>query len=124
VSGAFPLYKLSTISHPSLYITSNSAFANMAESIPRASDHSSHYPHPSLSLPHPTLSLDFRMSVTLNPSISVGPTPLGYRNWISFAGASWFGSLGSGIVLVGRFNYYICHVLTCSSPEVKTASSS
>jgi hypothetical protein len=109
----FSFIQLSTISHPSSYFTSNSAlFAKMAESTPRASDHNSHYPHPSLSLPHPTLSLDFRMSVTLNPRISVGPTPLGHRNWISFTGGTWSGSWGSGIVLVGRFNYCICHLLT------------
>ncbi|RDL40999.1 Uncharacterized protein BP5553_00978 [Venustampulla echinocandica] len=59
------------------------------------------YPHPDLSLPHPSLRLDFRMSVTLNPRISVGPTPLGHRNWISFTGGTWFGSWGSGIVLPG-----------------------
>lgn len=72
-----------------------------AEATPKASDHNSNYPHPSLSLPHPTLSLDFRMSVTLNPRISVGPTPLGHRNWISFTGGRWSGSWGSGIVLPG-----------------------
>ncbi|PMD27587.1 hypothetical protein NA56DRAFT_139772 [Hyaloscypha hepaticicola] len=41
------------------------------------------------------------MSVTLNSRISVGPTPLGHRNWISFTGGSWSGSWGSGIVLPG-----------------------
>jgi len=71
------------------------------EATPKASDHMSHYPHPSLSLPHPSLSHDFRMSVTLNPRISVGPTPLGHRNWISFTGGTWSGSWGSGIVLPG-----------------------
>jgi hypothetical protein len=79
---------------------SSTSIAKMAESTPKASDHNSNYPHPSLSLPHPTLSLDFRMSVTLNPRISVGPTPLGHRNWISFTGGRWSGSWGSGIVLV------------------------
>jgi hypothetical protein len=109
------LFLYITLDHfTSLFIfTLNSAlFAKMAESTPRASDNNSHYPHPSLSLPHPTLSLDFRMSVTLNPRISVGPTPLGHRNWISFTGGTWSGSWGSGIVLVGRFNYCICHLLT------------
>ncbi|KAE8442341.1 hypothetical protein EG329_003474 [Mollisiaceae sp. DMI_Dod_QoI] len=71
------------------------------EATPKASDHSSSYPHPSQSLPHPSLYLDFRMSVTLNPKISVGPTPLGHRNWISFTGGTWSGSWGSGIVLPG-----------------------
>ncbi|CAD6445559.1 a373e203-22aa-4f8e-a5a2-97250dee7a42 [Sclerotinia trifoliorum] len=59
------------------------------------------YPHPDLSLPHPSLNLDFRMSVSLNPRISVGPTPFGHRNWISFTGGMWSGSWGSGTVLPG-----------------------
>jgi hypothetical protein len=70
---------------------------------PRPTDNSapvSTYPHPNLSLPHPSLSLDFRMSVALNPKISVGPTPFGHRNWISFVGGTWSGSWGTGIVLV------------------------
>lgn len=41
------------------------------------------YPHPHLHLPHPSLNLEFRMSVTLNPRISVGPTPFGQRNCMS-----------------------------------------
>ncbi|KAM0150736.1 hypothetical protein ACHAPG_008684 [Botrytis cinerea] len=61
----------------------------------------SSYPHPDLSLPHPNLNLDFRMSVSLNPRISVGQTPFGHRNWISFTGGVWSGSWGSGIVLPG-----------------------
>jgi hypothetical protein len=72
-------------------------------STPRPTDPSmstSSYPHPNLSLPHPSLNLDFRMAVSLNPRISVGPTPFGHRNWISFTGGSWSGSWGSGIVLV------------------------
>jgi hypothetical protein len=60
----------------------------------------SSYPNPSLSLPHPSLSLDFRMSVTLNPKISLGSTPFGHRNWISFTGGAWSGPWGSGVVLV------------------------
>ncbi|CAG8954308.1 hypothetical protein HYFRA_00005929 [Hymenoscyphus fraxineus] len=59
------------------------------------------YPHPDLTLPRPSLELDFRMAVGLNPRISVGPTPFGQRNWISFTGGSWSGSWGSGIVLPG-----------------------
>ncbi|KAI9641837.1 hypothetical protein NHQ30_009699 [Ciborinia camelliae] len=66
-----------------------------------ANTHASAYPHPDLSLPHPSLNLDFRMSVSLNPRISVGPTPFGHRNWISFTGGMWSGSWGSGIVLPG-----------------------
>ncbi|KAF7908270.1 uncharacterized protein EAF01_004025 [Botrytis porri] len=61
----------------------------------------SSYPHPDLSLPHPDLNLDFRMSVSLNPRISVGQTPFGHRNWISFTGGVWSGLWGSGIVLPG-----------------------
>ncbi|THV47206.1 hypothetical protein BGAL_0328g00190 [Botrytis galanthina] len=57
----------------------------------------SSYPHPNLSLPLPNLNLDFRMSVSLNPRISVGQTPFGHRNWISFTGGMWSGSWGSGI---------------------------
>ncbi|KAL2069220.1 hypothetical protein VTL71DRAFT_15558 [Oculimacula yallundae] len=71
------------------------------EATPRASDQTSHYPYPDLSLPHPSLHLDFRMAVTLNPRISLGPTPFGHRNWISFTGGRWSGSWGSGIVLPG-----------------------
>ncbi|KAK0110364.1 hypothetical protein ONS96_001978 [Cadophora gregata f. sp. sojae] len=71
------------------------------EATPRASDQASHYPYPDLSLPHPSLHLDFRMAVTLNPRISVGPTPFGHRNWISFTGGKWSGSWGSGICLPG-----------------------
>ena len=69
-------------------------------STPRGTDHTTTYPHPNLSLPHPSLSLDFRMYVQLYPRISVGPTPFGHRNWISFIGGTWSGSWGSGIVLV------------------------
>ncbi|KAH7409525.1 hypothetical protein BKA64DRAFT_665178 [Cadophora sp. MPI-SDFR-AT-0126] len=71
------------------------------EATPRATDQASHYPYPDLSLPHPSLHLDFRMAVTLNPRISVGSTPFGHRNWISFTGGKWSGSWGSGICLPG-----------------------
>ncbi|KAH6710760.1 hypothetical protein BKA61DRAFT_658605 [Leptodontidium sp. MPI-SDFR-AT-0119] len=71
------------------------------EATPRATDQVSHYPYPDLSLPHPSLHLDFRMAVTLNPRISLGPTPFGHRNWISFTGGRWSGSWGSGTVLPG-----------------------
>lgn len=71
------------------------------ESTPRPCDYATSYPAPDLSLPHPTLNLDFRMSVTLHPKISVGPTPFGHRNWISFTGGMWSGCWGSGIVLPG-----------------------
>ncbi|RDW79915.1 hypothetical protein BP6252_04553 [Coleophoma cylindrospora] len=71
---------------------------------PRASDGLSSataLPHPTLSLPAPGLTLDFRMSVTLNPRVSLGSVPFGHRNWISFTGGSWSGSWGSGIVMPG-----------------------
>lgn len=72
------------------------------ESTPIASTPAAlHFPHPALSLPPPGLELDFRMSVTLNPRVSVGATPLGHRNWISFTGGSWSGSFGSGTVMPG-----------------------
>ncbi|CAL3964409.1 unnamed protein product [Diplocarpon coronariae] len=67
----------------------------------RAFDQSSLCPHPGLFLPQPSLHLDFRMAVTLNPRIPLGPTPFGYRNWISFTGGTWSGGWGSGIVLPG-----------------------
>lgn len=94
---------------------------------PRPTDNSapvSAYPHPNLSLPHPSLSLDFRMSVALNPKISVGPTPFGHRNWISFAGGTWSGSWGTGIVLVvPKFvPASLFYILTVFSLEVKTVN--
>ncbi|KAL3422264.1 hypothetical protein PVAG01_06420 [Phlyctema vagabunda] len=70
---------------------------------PRAhpKSHLPSYPHPDISLPHPDLCFDFRMSVTLNPRVSLGPVPFGNRNWISFTGGTWSGSWGSGVVLPG-----------------------
>lgn len=64
------------------------------------------FPYPTLPLPTPVLTHDFRMSVQLNPRISVGKTPFGDRKWISFRGGSWSGSFGTGSVLVSS---------TCSS---------
>jgi hypothetical protein len=95
--------------HPymSLFLSSLSWMLSVCCSTPRPMDQatpSSSYPHPTLSLPHPSLNLDFRMSVTLNPRISVGPTPFGHRNWISFTGGTWSGAWGSGIVLVMSFS--------------------
>lgn len=57
----------------------------------------------SLSIPAPTLELDFRMSVKLNPKISVGSGMFGSRNWISFIGGQWAGRWGKGIVIVRWF---------------------
>jgi Protein of unknown function (DUF3237) len=56
----------------------------------------------SIQLPTPSLELDFRMSVKLNPSVSVGPGMFGHRNWISFIGGSWAGRWGKGVVIVSR----------------------
>ncbi len=89
----------------------------MSDTTPRASDQISHYPHPDLSLPHPALSLDFRMSVLLNPKIPVGETPFGQRNWISFTGGSWSGSWGSGIVLVCFPIYWLFQITTYASHQ-------
>ncbi|EME85801.1 uncharacterized protein MYCFIDRAFT_131195 [Pseudocercospora fijiensis CIRAD86] len=56
----------------------------------------------SLDLPIPNLNLDFRMSVSLNPKISLGDSgPWGARNWISFHGGTWSASWGSGSVEAG-----------------------
>jgi hypothetical protein len=55
----------------------------------------------SLQIPAPTLELDFRMSVKLNPKISVGPGLFGQRNWISFVAGQWAGRWGKGIVVPG-----------------------
>ncbi|PBP22130.1 hypothetical protein BUE80_DR006958 [Diplocarpon rosae] len=71
------------------------------QATPRASDQTPHSPHPALSLPPPGLHLDFRMAVALHPRISLGPTPFGHRNWISFTGGTWCGGWGSGVVLPG-----------------------
>lgn len=51
-----------------------------------------------LDLPSPQLDLDFRMSVALNPKISLGEGPWGARNWISFQGGNWTASWGNGTV--------------------------
>ena len=67
----------------------------------------------SLQLPTPSLELDFRMSIKLNPRVSLGHGMFGERNWISFIGGSWAGRWGKGIVIVsqdgrllGRSNAY------------------
>lgn len=57
-------------------------------------------PANTLVLPVPTLKLDFRMSVQLNPKISVGEGPWGQRNWISFTGGNWAGTWAKGTVVV------------------------
>jgi Protein of unknown function (DUF3237) len=54
----------------------------------------------SLQLPTPSLELDFRMSIKLNPRVSLGPGLFGERNWVSFVGGSWAGRWGKGILIV------------------------
>lgn len=55
----------------------------------------------SLQIPAPTLELDFRMSIKLNPKVSLGPSIWGHQEWVSFLGGSWAGRWGKGIVLPG-----------------------
>lgn len=57
-------------------------------------------PANTLTLPVPSLKLDFRMSVKLNPKISVGQGPWGQRNWISFTGGQWAATWAKGTVTV------------------------
>jgi hypothetical protein len=54
----------------------------------------------SLTLPTPTLELDFRMSIKVNPKISVGSVAAGHRDWVSIVGGQWAGRWGKGIVIV------------------------
>lgn len=53
-------------------------------------------------LPAPGLELDFRLACTVQPRISVGPTPTGgHRNWV-IIGPGWFsGRWGRGTVVPG-----------------------
>lgn len=55
----------------------------------------------SLQIPAPSLELDFRMSIKLNPKVTVGPSIWGQRDWVSFMGGQWAGRWGKGIVLPG-----------------------
>ncbi|KAF7511308.1 hypothetical protein GJ744_004873 [Endocarpon pusillum] len=55
----------------------------------------------SLQLPTPSLELDFRMSIKLNPRVSLGPGLFGERNWVSYVGGSWAGRWGKGAVIPG-----------------------
>lgn len=56
----------------------------------------------SLQIPIPTIELDFRMSIKLNPKVSIGSSLWGGRDWISFLGGQWAGRWGKGIILVSR----------------------
>ncbi|KAB8075626.1 hypothetical protein BDV29DRAFT_171493 [Aspergillus leporis] len=55
----------------------------------------------SLQIPAPTLELDFRMSIKMNPKVSVGQSLWGQRDWVTFVGGQWAGRWGKGIVLPG-----------------------
>ncbi|CDM27351.1 hypothetical protein DTO013E5_8468 [Penicillium roqueforti] len=55
----------------------------------------------SLQIPAPSLELDFRMSIKMNPKVSVGPSVWGQREWVSFIGGQWAGRWGKGVVLPG-----------------------
>lgn len=54
----------------------------------------------SLQIPAPSLELDFRMSIKMNPRVSVGQSLWGQRDWVSFIGGQWAGRWGKGIILV------------------------
>lgn len=56
----------------------------------------------SLQIPTPSLDLDWRMSIKLNPTVALGPTIWGQRDWVTFVGGQWAGRWGKGIVLVRR----------------------
>lgn len=56
----------------------------------------------SLQIPAPTLELDFRISIKLNPKISVGSALYGHRDWVSIVGGQWAGRWGKGIIIVSR----------------------
>jgi len=55
---------------------------------------------PSIQVPKPGLERDFRMSVRVNPKISVGPSIWGQRNWVTFIDGHWNGRWGKGTVVV------------------------
>lgn len=54
----------------------------------------------SLQLPAPSLELDFRMSIKVNPRVSVGNSLVGQRDWVTFVGGQWAGRWAKGVVLV------------------------
>ena len=68
---------------------------------------------PSLGLPLPSLELDFTLRCRLNPRISLGQTPFGQRNWISFRGGEWVARWGKGEIVVSFLIFYI-GVLCCA----------
>lgn len=54
----------------------------------------------SLQLPSPSLELDFRISIKVNPRMSLGEGLFGETEWVSFVGGQWAGRWGKGNVLV------------------------
>lgn len=59
------------------------------------------YAH-ALSLPIPIPNINqqsFRMVVDLNPSVLIGTSLSGTRNWISFTGGWFEGDFGEGVVM-------------------------
>jgi hypothetical protein len=52
-------------------------------------------------IPKPKGSHDLRITVDLNPKISVGRSEWGQRNWISFTGGRWIAKWGRGTVEPG-----------------------
>lgn len=68
----------------------------------------------SLQIPTPSLELDFRMSIKLNPKVSVGAGIWGQRDWITFIGGQWAGRWGKGVVLVSALDlsFKLCSMLS------------
>lgn len=63
----------------------------------------------SLQIPAPSLELDFRMSIKMNPRVSVGPSLWGQRDWVSFIGGQWAGRWGKGIILVRNSALFVLY---------------
>lgn len=59
----------------------------------------------SLQLPTPTLELDFRMSIKVNPRISIGTGSFGHRDWVGIVGGQWAGRWGKGIIIVSTLRH-------------------
>ena len=78
--------------------TPASSFANEDEAF---KTFSAELAPPELGLPMPSLELDFTLRCQLNPRVSVGKTPFGQRNWISFQGGGWVARWGRGSIVVG-----------------------
>lgn len=72
----------------------------------------------SLQIPAPTLELDFRMSIKMNPKVTVGQSIWGGREWVSFLGGQWAGRWGKGIVLVSRCCSLIFNILPFLIPPI------